>query len=236
LPTTQQIVDGQAPSNRRQVRLERAPYTGFEYSGGGVMIQELALSDALGKPFPQIARDLVLKPIGMTNSTYEQPLPAAFEKQAARAHNSKGLRMAHPWHVYPEHAAAGLWTTAADLAKLLIEVQTTVAVDPARAAKSRRVLNRATMMEMVTPVGVGPFAIGFQLDKQGEGWYFSHGGSNWGFQSFFGAHRLKGYGLVMMTNSDNGGALMNDLRRRLQHAYGWDVFDAPIPRAYGPVR
>jgi CubicO group peptidase (beta-lactamase class C family) len=200
------------------------------------MIQELALSEALRKPFPQIARDLVLKPIGMTNSTYEQPLPAAFEKQAARAHNGKGVRMGDPWHVYPEHAAAGLWTTATDLAKLLIEVQTTVAADPARAAKSGRVLSRPVMMEMVTPVGVGPFAVGFQIEKSGEGWYFSHGGSNWGFRSYFGAHRLKGYGLVLMTNGDNGGALMNELRQRLQHAYSWDVFDAPIPRAYGPAK
>jgi CubicO group peptidase (beta-lactamase class C family) len=236
LPTTQQILDGQPPSNRRQVRLERPPLTGYKYSGGGVTIQELALSDALGKPFVQIAREWVFTPLGMTNSTYQQPLPAALEKQAARAHNGKGLRMGDPWHVYPEHAAAGLWTTPTDLAKLLIEVQTTIAADPARAARSGRVLNRATMLEMVTPVGVGPFAVGFQVGKEGEGWYFSHGGSNWGFRSFFGAHRIKGYGLVLMTNGDNGAALMNELRRRLQRAYAWDVFDQPIPRTYGPVK
>ena len=74
-----------------------------------------------------IARDWVLKPIGMTNSTYEQPLPAARERQAARAHSRTGTRMGDPWHVYPEHAAAGLWTTPTDLAKFVIEVQTTLA-------------------------------------------------------------------------------------------------------------
>jgi hypothetical protein len=37
-----------------------------------------------------------------------------------------------------------------------------------------------------------------------------------------------------MTNGDNGGALMTEIRRRLQQAYHWDVFDDPIPRAYGP--
>ncbi len=90
------------------------------------------------------------------------------------------------------------------------------------------------MLEMVTPVGVGPFAVGFQIGKQGEGWYFAHGGSNWGFQCNMIAHRIKGYGLVIMTNSDSGGALMQELGRRIQQAYKWDMFDQPIPRTYGP--
>ena len=228
LPTLAQMADGVPPSNRPRVRLERPPMTGFKYSGGAVSIQELALTDAMGKPLAELARDWVLNPVGMTNSTYEQPLPASREKQAARAHDRMGARRGDPWHVYPEHAAAGLWTTPTDLAKFLIEVQTTLA------GTSRRVLSRPMMLEMVTPVGVGPFAVGFTVQKLGEGWYFSHGGSNWGFQCDMIAHRLKGYGLVIMTNGDNGGALIRELRDRIQQAYQWDVLDKPIPRTYGP--
>lgn len=192
------------------------------------MIEQLALSDAVGKPFVEIARDWILKPIEMTNSTYEQPLPASREKQAARAHDRNGARMGDPWHVYPELAAAGLWTTSTDLAKFLIEVQKSLA------GKSNRVLSQASMQEMVTPVGVGPFAVGFTIAKQGEGWYFSHGGSNWGFQCNMIAHRTKGYGLVMMTNSDSGPAVMRELQTRIEQAYKWDTLDKPIPRTYGP--
>lgn len=228
LPTATQLLDGQAPSNRRQVRLERPPFTGFKYSGGAVQIQELALTDAVGKPFVEIAQDWVLTPIGMTNSTFEQPLPASRENQAARAHNRTGARMGDPWHVYPEHAAAGLWTTPTDLGEFLIEVQKTLAGQPTR------VLSRAMMLEMVTPVGVGPYAVGFSVEKRGEGWYFGHSGSNWGFQCSMTAHRLKGYGVVIMTNGDNGPALMQQLRDRIQQAYQWDLLDKPIPRTYGP--
>lgn len=229
LPTLVQILDGQSPSNRPQVRLERPPFTGYKYSGGAVTIQELALTETMGKPLVELARDWVLNPIGMTNSTFEQPLPESRQQQAARAHNRQAARMGDPWHIYPEHAAAGLWTTPTDLAKFLIEVQN------ALAGRSTRVLSRAMMLEMVTPVGVGPYAVGFSVDKQGEGWYFGHGGSNWGFQCAMRAHRLKGYGVVVMTNGDNGGALLAELNRRIQEAYQWDALDKPIPRTYGPV-
>jgi CubicO group peptidase (beta-lactamase class C family) len=229
LPTIPQILDGvQPPSNLRAVRLERAPMTGFEYSGGAVVIQQLALTDVVGRPFHDLAREWVLDPIGMSNSTFEQPLPPTREKQAARAHNRTGARMGDPWHVYPEQAAAGLWTTPTDLAKFAIEVQL------ASLGRSKRVLSQATAREMVTPVGVGPFAVGFQVEKEGEGWYFTHGGSNWGFQCDLRAHRLHGYGAVVMTNSDSGGALIGRLRRMIQQEYKWDALDRPIPRRYGP--
>jgi len=194
-----------------------------------VMIQQLALMDAVGKPFAQIAKEWVLDPIGMTNSTYEQPLPAARHAQAARAHDGKGMRRGDPWHVYPEQAAAGLWTTATDLAKFAIEVQL------ATAGRSKKVLSPAIAREMITPVGVGPYAVGFDVSKQGEGWYFAHGGSNWGFQCTLVAHRVKGYGMVIMTNGDNGGALINQIRQLIQREYKWDALDQPIPRRYGPV-
>jgi hypothetical protein len=58
----------------------------------------------------------------------------------------------------------------------------------------------------------------------------------WGFQCSMTAQRLKGYGVVMMTNGDNGPALMQELRNRIQQAYQWNVLDKPIPRTYGPVK
>ena len=230
LPSIPQILDGvQPPSNLRPVRLERPPLTGFKYSGGAVMIQQLALMDAVGKPFADVAREWVLDPIGMTNSTFEQPLPSQREKQAARAHNRMGTRTGDPWHVYPEQAAAGLWTTPTDLAKFAIEVQLSLL------GKSNKVLSQTTAREMVTPVGVGPFAVGFQISKEGEGWYFMHGGSNWGFQCDLIAHRVNGYGAVIMTNGDAGGALIQRLRRLIQQEYKWDALAEPVPRRYGPA-
>jgi len=224
LPTIIQMLDGLPPTNRGPVRVGRPPMTGYKYSGGAVSIQELALTDVIGKPFPVIMRDMVLGPIGMTNSTYEQPLPENLQARAAHAHNQNGMPNDSPWRIHPEHAAAGLWTTPTDLAKFAIEVQL------ALAGRSTKVLSRAMAQEMVTPVGVGPFAVGFTIAKEGEGWYFSHGGSNWGFRCDLTAHRSKGYGVVIMTNGDNGGRVITALREKISRASSWDMYDKPIPR------
>jgi len=224
LPTTVQILDGEEPSNVGDVSMERPPMTAMKYSGGGVTVMQLALSEAVGRPFPEILDAWVLSPIGMARSFYEQPLSAERDRNAARAHNGRGGAMNAKWHVYPELAAAGLWTTPTDLAKFAIEVQRSAV------GESNRVLSRAATMEMLTPVGVGAYAVGFSIARRGEGWYFSHGGSNWGFRCLLIAHRVKGYGFAVMTNANRGGDVMGEIMERIQLAYAWDSLDEPVPR------
>ena len=228
VPTLIQIFDGDKLSNVGPLFMERPPMSFMEYSGGGVILMQQALSDARRRPFADIMRDDVLRPIGMAHSTFEQPLSAERDKSAARGHSREGKARAAKWHVYPELAAAGLWTTPGDLARLAIEVQLSAV------GKSNRVLSRATVQEMLSPVGVGDYAVGFSLQKMGQGWYFSHGGSNWGFQATLLAHKVKGYGLAIMTNADQGGSVMGELSRRIQAAYEWDSLAQPVPRGYRP--
>lgn len=174
LPTLPQILDGQPPSPLGPVRIVRPPLTAMQYSGGAVTIQQLALTDTYNESFAPLMQRLVLDPIGMKDSTFEQPLPVTRQPAAAHAHNGAGKTMEHPWHVYPEGAAAGLWTTPTDLARFALEVQMTLA------GRSGKVLDKQTMQELITPVGVGGYAVGFSIGQRGQGWYFSHSGANWG--------------------------------------------------------
>jgi CubicO group peptidase (beta-lactamase class C family) len=223
-PTLVQILAGEKPSNVGPVLFARPPFTAFKYSGGGTTIMQLAMIETLGKPFAEIMQHYVLDPLGMVDSTYEQPLPSAREARAARAHSAQGKAMDVKWHVYPEQAAAGLWTTPSDLARFVIEIQR------AQHAPAGRVLSQAMARQMVTPVGVGPFTVGLVLDKHGEGWYVSHSGGNWGFQGYLVGHVRKGYGVIVMTNSDSGNPVVHEIKARVAAAYGWDSLDKPIPR------
>jgi CubicO group peptidase (beta-lactamase class C family) len=223
-PTVVQILDGAAPSNVGKVTFARPPYAAAKYSGGAVTLMQLLLTDVTGEAFASLLRSRVLDPLGMINSTFEQPPPDAWAARLAHAHNGQGVHGTVPWHVYPEQAAAGLWTTPSDLARLAIEVQKAV-----RGPKGT-VLSQSSAREMTSPVGTGPFAVGFAVEKRSEGWYFSHGGSNWGFRCSLVGHIRKGYGVVVMTNGDAGGGVVAEIEARVAAAYGWDSLDKPLLR------
>jgi CubicO group peptidase (beta-lactamase class C family) len=216
IPTAPQLLSGKPPANSAPVIVDVEPFTLSRYSGGGFTILQLALEDILGKPFPAILEESVLRPIGMTNSRYDQPPSRGRATRAARAHNNQGEAMDARWHVYPELAAAGLWTTPSDLALFAIEVQLSLQ------GKSRGGLNKSMAEKMVTPVGVGYYGLGFATQLRGDDWYFEHSGGNWGFRCDLIAHRDKGYGAVIMTNSDSGNDVVYELRRRIAIEYRWD--------------
>jgi CubicO group peptidase (beta-lactamase class C family) len=225
VPTLVQILNGQKPSNVGPVRFARPPYAGYKYSGGGVTIMQLAMTDVYARPYAELLLDLVLRPIGMTRSGYDQPLTPERDRNAARAHSAAGTAMPDgKWHVYPELAAAGLWTTPTDLAKFAIEIQLSLR------GRSNKVLSPEMVRQMVSPVGVGPFGVGLTVAKVGEGWYFSHGGSNWGFRADLTAHVVKGYGVAIMANGDRGSTLIEELKTRIAAAHNWDSLERPIPR------
>ena len=223
-PTAVQILNGDEPSNVEAVTMVRPPLTAMHYSGGGTTIMQLALTDVFGESFPDLMRKTVLEPAGMTTSTFEQPLPPDRDANAARAHGRGEAMGDAKWHVYSAMAAAGLWTNARDLARFAIEVQKAARGDP------DRVITAASAAEMLSPVGVGDFAVGFEFARHGQGWYFSHSGGNWGFTCYLVAHKAKGYGAAVMTNASGGGQVFQEVIARIQRAYGWDALDKPTLR------
>ncbi len=221
IPTLPQVLDGVEPANTAPVRVDMEPGKKFRYSGGGTTIAQLAIMDIEKKPFPQIASDTVLKPLKMTNSTYSQPLPADWRKQAASGHRQDGKLVEGKIHVYPEMQAAGLWTTPTDLAKFAIETELSFA------GRSNKVLSKEMTSKMVTPF-LDEAGLGFFVLKHGQALYFGHGGADEGFRAELVMSRDKGYGAVVMANSDNG-QIIREVLRSVAREYGWDEF---LPAAH----
>jgi len=222
LPTLPQVLDGAPPANTPAVRVDMEPGTKYRYSGGGVTIAQLAIMDIEKKPYPQIAQETVLGPLGMTSSTYNQPLPDETRKKTASGYRPDGKVVDGKIHVYPEMAAAGLWTTPTDLAKFAIEVQLSLQ------GKSNKVLSRETTAKMVTPFFEDFVGLGFFLQKHGEAIYFGHDGADEGFRAGLLVNREKGYGAAVMVNSDNG-QIIDEVFRSIAKEYNWDDF---LPSPY----
>ena len=220
IPTLPQVLDGASPANTAAVRVDMEPGTQFRYSGGGTTITQLALTDIEKKPYPAIARETVLAPLGMRDSTYDQPLTTEWRKKAATGYRSNGSEVEGKIHIYPEMAAAGLWTTPTDLAKFAIEVQLSLA------GRSNKVLTKQSV-ETMTSSFMEDVGLGFFIEKHGNALYFGHGGADEGFRAELLVSRDKGYGVAVMVNSDNG-QILREVIRGVAREYGWDEF-LPAP-------
>ena len=224
VPTLVQVLNGEKPANTAAIRIEAAPGTKWNYSGGGFTIMQLMVVDVTKEPFPKVMHDTVLKPIGMKHSTYEQPLPAEMRAMAATPYDGKGNAVEGGAHTYPEMAAAGLWTTPSDLCLYLMEVQESLK------GKANHVLNQTMTKEMLTP-GMGKWGLGLQIGGADADPYFGHGGVNAGFESMMEAYEKDGEGAVVMTNAQGGSRLADEVMRSVAKVYGWPDFQAKVRTA-----
>ena len=221
VPDTAGVLDGRG--NTGPVRVVLRPGERWQYSGGGYTVMQQLVADVRGAPFPEVLRRRVLDPVGMVRSTYEQPIPPDRQDDIATGYRRDGAPVPGGWHTYPEQAAAGLWTTPSELALYAGEVQR------AWGGESTRVLGGVLAREMLTPDqdnwGLGP-----GISEDGE--RFRHGGSNQGFRSTFAAAIDGDDGVFVMTNSDTGSPLVNEIAITVADAYGWS---GPRPAERVPV-
>lgn len=215
LPTTVQVLDGKPPANTGAIRVDILPGSRLRYSGGGYTVAQQLMVDSTGLALPKLMQDTVLIPLGMNRSTYEQPLPAPRLAEVALPHESNGEPVSGGPHVYPEMAAAGLWTTPSDLARYALGVQQALAGDS-------KLISAQTARAMLEPQlanqGIGPQIGGTTARK-----FFMHGGANAGYRCLLVAYR-DGEGVIVMTNADSGGTLMGEIVRTVAHLYGWPDF------------
>ena len=191
VPTLLQILDGIRPIvNHPPVRVELVPGTRHVYSNGGyIILQQLAI-DIAGMEFAPWMRSAVLDKLEMSRSTFAQPLPALLAPNAASGHRPGGLILPGKYMTHPEMAAAGLWTTATDMARFVIELQ------KSHAGMSNRVLSAPMTRNMLTAVASN-YGLGMVIEA--EGLLFQHTGSNQGYRNMLVGYTHTGDGAVVLT-------------------------------------
>ncbi|MCL7959033.1 MAG: beta-lactamase family protein [marine benthic group bacterium] len=216
-PSLIQILNGEPPANSPPVVVDLVPGSRFRYSGGGYLVAQQAVEDVTGIGFPEFMRQRVLQPVGMDNSTYEQPLPPDLLGLAAAGYYADGTAVPGGHHIYPEIAPAALWTTPSDVARFLTEIQRSLR------GESNLVLNEENATLLVTEVK-RDYSLGFDLWLIHGHLYFGHSGANDGFRGRMVASRTGGYGVVILTNSDNGHLLSDAVVELIGMREGWPGF------------
>lgn len=224
VPTLVQVLDGAPPANSEPIRVEAAPGTRWQYSGGGYTVVQQLMIDVARQPFPALMAEHVLAPLGMTHSTYQQPLPPELVARAASGTYADGTAVRGHWHIYPEMAAAGLWTTPTDLARLVIELQS-----------GHRVLTAATVAAMLTPVVGDSYGLGLVVRGQAGARRFAHDGVDEGFEAKLVGYAESGRGAVVMANSGNGLAIAGEVLRAIAREYRWPDYPGTEIRDSTPI-
>jgi CubicO group peptidase (beta-lactamase class C family) len=227
IPTTIEVLDGRPPANSAAVRVEMTPRRQWCYSGGGYTIIQQLIADASGAPFPQFMQQAVLDPLGMNRSGYLQPLPRRLWSEAICGTKADGITIPACWHVYPEMAAAGLWSTPSDLAKFAI------ALMKAGAGQASPVLSPTIARQMLSGnrepgLTVSRMSLGLLIEGTRVHERFYHWGVNTGFVALMIGYR-SGDGAVIMTNSDAGTALILEILRSIARVYAWPDADPVHP-------
>lgn len=224
IPTVQQVLDSSGPTNTAAVRSDTFPGARWRYSGGGITIAQHMTTDVTSEAFPSLMKRLVLDPAGMTHSTFENPLPPSRDKDAASGHERFDTPVTGRYHVYPEMAAAGLWTTAPDLARWALALTRAFNGDTASVltpAMAGQMVSR--QMQVQPPFGNGYWGLGVRVEGEGDSVAFQHGGRDEGFVASAIMWPRLGRGIFILTNGVSG-ALLSEINRAFADVYG---FGAP---------
>ncbi|WP_323756031.1 serine hydrolase domain-containing protein [Roseivirga sp.] len=213
LPTLVEILNGSSPASNEPITVNKEPGESVSFAYASyVPIQQMML-DVGREAFPEIMHELVLQPLEMNNSTFNQSLTADQLTKAATGYLQDGSMVEGRRHIYPATASHGLWTTAEDYAKFITHIQQ----------------SKDLTELMGTPYGVSnsgwsfTLGLGFQLLNRNDEIYLRHHGWNTGFYAEIAAHRDKGYGVVVLTNSTFP-EFNAEVMRSVALAYDWSNY------------
>jgi CubicO group peptidase (beta-lactamase class C family) len=209
IPSVIDVLDGNG--NTDSVRVYKKPGESWMYSGGGYTIMQLLMTDVDRKSFPSIMAERVLTPLGMDKSTYENPLPAVYHTLAATGYRANGREVEGKWPIYPEMAAAGLWTTPSQL------IRYAQGIHSIYLKNKKGIISKALTLEMLSP-GMNNHGLGPGIGKE-EIWW-GHGGADEGFRARLVAWKDQAHAIVVMVNSDNG-SIIDEVFLAIANAYGW---------------
>jgi CubicO group peptidase (beta-lactamase class C family)/RimJ/RimL family protein N-acetyltransferase len=162
------------------------------YSGGGITLAELAFTRITGTTLREAFQKEVAEPLGLKCTGYFQPLDEELAANAAFGGRlAKKEDPAHGYHYYPEHAAAGLWTTPTELVKIGLALSGSY--------RKGGFLKKATARRMLTPVMDG---YGLCINNlRGDVGY--HDGANEGFLTVWMTSLRSDLCMAIMVNHVN---------------------------------
>ncbi|MGZ0199996.1 amino acid adenylation domain-containing protein [Streptomyces sp. RM1] len=218
LPAPLDVLLGRAPAKTPAGRLDGVPGEVFLKNNISYTALQQLMEDVTGTPFGRLMRELVLDPLGMTHSHYVRSDPRELGHPVAYGHDAPGVPHPGGWQAHPETAAAGLWTTAADLARVTVEIRR------AHRGLPSPVLTRELTERMLTIVEPCHFyGMGVFVDGSGGGLDYGHTGQTAGYRAMALSQLESGTGLVMLANAEHARPVLKWLMAAVREQDRWSA-------------
>nr|WP_229840617.1 non-ribosomal peptide synthetase [Streptomyces roseolilacinus] len=193
------LLHGRRPDLHPAVRSSAAPGTVFRKANVHFSVVQQVLADATGEPFDALMRRVVFEPFAMADSSFDQSFPERSGRPVAVGHGRDGRPLPGGWRRWPDTAAAGLWTTATDVARVLLEIRRS------RLGRPLALLGADGAGQLLTPGHPhSAYGLGTVVDDLGSDTQFGHGGSGAGYHALAMCRIGAGTGFAVLTNGDAG--------------------------------
>ncbi|MEV6230157.1 amino acid adenylation domain-containing protein [Saccharopolyspora shandongensis] len=197
LPTLPDLLGGSADGP--PVRVELEPGSVFRKANVHYSVVQQLMVDVVGEPFEELLRRLVFEPLGMHGTSFDQSFPEMSGRPVAIGHDEAGAPLAGGWMRWPDAAAAGLWSTPADVAKVLLEIRRSYLGRPLALLSAESAQQMLTAQHRHSAYGLGSV-----VDDLGTDLQFGHGGTGGGYHTLAMCRIQQGTGFVVITNGDAG--------------------------------
>ena len=205
VPDITTSLNGVSGSHRR-LEVQTPPGHKFRYSGGGYTLLQLLIEDIGGMSFRDFMGSYVFLPLHLSQTTYT---PSDTNLNMCTCYGIFGGELVPRYYI--EAAAAGLWATVADMAKFVKHTLMLPCATPCPTLESKTVKK---MMD----VNKTSYALGYDVEILPNGISLVyHEGANPGWRSGMYMIPALASGLVVLTNSERGMWLIEDI------AYTWLV-------------
>ncbi len=214
VPTLAQILKGEPPAHSAQPKVLRQPGSRLMYSGAGYSLAQQRLSELAGEDFEPLMQRWLLQPLGLRHSDFALRKPGA--AAVAHGHDAKGQPVPGGWRNHPEAAAAGLWASADDLARLLIEMRL--------GWQGRSAVFEQKLLQELLARPFAGHVYGFRLVGEGERQFLVHYGGTEGYSAGMVINLHSGQGAVYLSNGDGGRNLGHEVLMAAAMTEAWAEF------------
>jgi CubicO group peptidase (beta-lactamase class C family) len=176
------------------------------YSNYGVGLASYIVQRIASEPFEQYVHDHIFVPLGMTNSSFYQPLEKSLAPLMSEGYRSNTTRPAIGFEIFNPVGAGGLSSSAADMGRFGQALLNGGELD------GHRILKPETLAEMWTPQysanpELPPICMGFYEDWRNGLRWIGHEGDLIAFHSLFFVEPTQKLVLFVSYNSAGGGGL-----------------------------